>query len=95
MTTQLDVEIAVSPESEVIKAIEKFYTNNLDNKLGQDSDIDSFLEIIEDEKSHEDENDIQDLIGLTEQAPVVKFTNHIIAMILDTMEGLGSLRFYR
>ena len=93
--TQLDVEIAVSPESEVIKAIEKFYTNNLDNKLGQDSDIDSFLEIIEDEKSHEDENDIQDLIGLTEQAPVVKFTNHIIAMILDTMEGLGSLRFYR
>src|SRR5210317_2487790 len=62
--TQLDVEIAVSPESEVIKAIEKFYTNNLDNKLGQDSDIDSFLEIIEDEKSHEDENDIQNLIGL-------------------------------
>ena len=77
--TQLDVEIAVSPESEVIKAIEKFYTNNLDNKLGQDSDIDSFLEIIEDDKSHEDENDIQNLIGLTEQAPVVKFTNHIIA----------------
>ena len=77
--TQLDVEIAVSPESEVIKAIEKFYTNNLDNKLGQDSDIDSFLEIIENEKSHEDENDIQNLIGLTEQAPVVKFTNHIIA----------------
>ena len=77
--TALDIEIAVSPESEVAVALEKHYTNNLDNKLAQDSDIDSFLEVIEDEKSSEEENDIQNLIVLTEQAPVVKFTNHIIA----------------
>jgi type IV pilus assembly protein PilB len=77
--TALDVVIAVSPESEVIAALEKNYTNNLDSKLSEDSDIDSFLEVIEDEKSSEEENDIQNLIVLTEQAPVVKFTNHIIA----------------
>ena len=77
--TALDVVIAVSPESEVIAALEKNYTNNLDSKLSEDSDIDSFMEVIEDEKSSEEENDIQNLIVLTEQAPVVKFTNHIIA----------------
>ncbi|MEN8232587.1 MAG: GspE/PulE family protein [Thermodesulfobacteriota bacterium] len=77
--TALDVEIAVSPESEVIAAIERFYTNNLDSKLSQDAEIDAFLEVIADEKAPEEENDIQNLIVLTEQAPVVKFTNHIIA----------------
>ena len=77
--TQLDVGIAVAPESEVVVAIEKYYTNNIDSNLSEDSDIDAFLEVIEDEKSHEEEDDIQNLIGLTEQAPVVKFTNHIIA----------------
>jgi type IV pilus assembly protein PilB len=77
--TALDVEIAVSPESEVIAAIERFYTNNLDSKLSEDAEIDAFLEVITDEKSPEEENDIQNLIVLTEQAPVVKFTNHIIA----------------
>ncbi|MFC1843515.1 GspE/PulE family protein [Thermodesulfobacteriota bacterium] len=77
--TALDVEIAISPESEVIKALEKHYTNNLDTKLAADSDIDAFLEVIADEKATEEENDIQNLIVLTEQAPVVKFTNHIIA----------------
>jgi type IV pilus assembly protein PilB len=77
--TQLDVGIAVAPESEVLFAIEKYYTNNLDSKLSEDSDIDAFLEIVEEEKAHDDDEDIQNLIGLTEQAPVVKFTNHIIA----------------
>jgi len=77
--THLDVEVAVSPENEIVAAIEKYYTNNLDSKLAEDSDIDSFLEVIEDEKNQDDENDIQNLIGLTEQAPVVKFTNHILA----------------
>jgi type IV pilus assembly protein PilB len=77
--THLDVEVAVSPENEIVAAVEKHYTQNLDSRLAEDSDIDSFLEVIEDEKSHEEDNDIQNLIGLTEQAPVVKFTNHIIA----------------
>lgn len=77
--TELEIEIVVSPESEVAAAIEKYYTNSLEGKLAEDSDIDAFLEVIEDEKSPEEENDLQNLIGLTEQAPVVKFTNHIIA----------------
>ncbi len=77
--TQLDVNIAVSPESEVVSAIDKYYTSNLDSKLSEDSDIDAFLEVVEDEIGHEDDDDIQNLIGLTEQAPVVKFTNHILA----------------
>ncbi len=77
--TQLNVGIAVAPESEVFAAIEKHYINNVDDKLVDERDIDAFLEIIEDEIGADEDEDIQDLIGLTEQAPVVKFTNHIIA----------------
>jgi type IV pilus assembly protein PilB len=77
--TQLDIGIAVAPESEVLAAIDKYYTNNLNDVLPDDTDIDAFLEIIEDDKNQDEEDDIQNLIGLTEQAPVVKFTNHIIA----------------
>jgi type IV pilus assembly protein PilB len=77
--TQLDVSVVVSPESEVVSAIEKYYTNNLNSNLSEDSDIDAFLEVVEEEKSHDEDDDLQNLIGLTEQAPVVKFTNHIIA----------------
>ena len=73
--TQMDVEIAVAPETEVVEVIEKLYTNGIDENFADD--IDSFLEVIEEEKVEDD--DIQNLIGLTEQAPVVKFTNHIIA----------------
>ena len=77
--TQLDVGIAVSPESEVVSAIDRYYTSNIDSNLSEDADIDAFLEVLEDERSPDDDDDIQNLIGLTEQAPVVKFTNHIIA----------------
>jgi len=78
--TQLDVAIAVAPESEVNAAIDKYYVNNVNNTLADEKDIDAFLEVIQDDKSVvDDEEDIQNLIGLTEQAPVVKFTNHIIA----------------
>ena len=77
--TQLDIEIAVAPESQMRKAIEKYYVNNVKSKIREDKDIDSFLEVIADEKVTDDDDDIQNLIGLTEQAPVVKFTNHIIA----------------
>ena len=77
--TQLDVSIAVAPESQVRRAVDKYYINNVKGKLAEDKDIDAFLEIIEDERISDDEDDIQNLIGLTAQAPVVKFTNHIIA----------------
>jgi type IV pilus assembly protein PilB len=73
--TQMDVEIAVAPETEVQELIEKLYSNGVDEDFAED--IDSFLEVIEEERLEED--DVQNLIGLTEQAPVVKFTNHIIA----------------
>jgi type IV pilus assembly protein PilB len=72
--TQMDVEIAVAPETEVMEVVEKFYTNGIDEDF---DDIDGFLEVIEEERVEDD--DVQNLIGLTEQAPVVKFTNHIIA----------------
>ncbi len=76
--TQLNVGIAVAPESEVRDAIDKYYVNAL-NGFTSEKDIDAFLEVIEDERTIEEDEDIQSLIGLTEQAPVVKFTNHIIA----------------
>ena len=77
--TQLDIEIAVAPESQMRKAIEKYYIDNVNSKISEDKDIDAFLEVIADEKISDDEDDIQNLFELTEQAPVVKFTNHIIA----------------
>jgi type IV pilus assembly protein PilB len=77
--TQLDVDIVVAPESEVRGALDKYYINNVDSNLADEKDIDAFLEIIEDERGLDDVEDIQNLIGITEQAPVVKFTNHIIA----------------
>jgi type IV pilus assembly protein PilB len=76
--TQLDVDIAVAPEREVRNALDKYY-NNVDADLAAEKDIDAFLEVLEDERVADDDEDIQNLIGLTEQAPVVKFTNHIIA----------------
>jgi type IV pilus assembly protein PilB len=77
--TQLDVDIAVAPENEVRTALDKYYINNVEGNLAEEKDIDAFLEVIEDERVPDDEEDIQNLLGLTEQAPVVKFTNHIIA----------------
>jgi len=77
--THLDVGIAVAPESEVRDAIERYYTNNLQSNVHEDAEIDAFLEIVEEDKIGDDDDDIQNLIGLTEKAPVVKFTNHIIA----------------
>jgi len=77
--TQYDVGIAVAPETEVQEAIERLYTNNLARNVHEDAEIDAFLEIIEENKTVDEDEDIQNLIGLTEQAPVVKFTNHIIA----------------
>jgi len=77
--THLDVGIAVAPESEVRDAIERYYTNNLQSNVQEDAEIDAFLEIVEEDKIGDDDDDIQNLIGLTEKAPVVKFTNHIIA----------------
>ena len=80
--TQLDIDIAVAPEGQVRKAIEKYYVNNVNTNLAENKDVDAFLEVISDENvadGADGEDDIQNLIGLTEQAPVVKFTNHIIA----------------
>jgi len=77
--TQLDVEVAVAPESEVRAAIDKYYVNTINKDLADARDIDAYLEVIHDEKGFDEDEDIQNLIGLSEQAPVVKFTNHIIA----------------
>ena len=41
--TQLDVGIAVAPESEVFAAIEKHYINNVDEKLVDEKDIDAIM----------------------------------------------------
>ncbi len=77
--TQLDIDIAVAPESEVRVAVDKYYINNVDSSLANEKDMDAFLEVLEDERITDDDEDVQSLIGLSEQAPVVKFTNHIIA----------------
>ena len=73
--TQMDVDIAVAPESEVQQIVAENYMNGVDADFAED--IDTLLEVIEEERI--DDDDVQNLIGLTEQAPVVKFTNHTLA----------------
>ena len=77
--TQLDVDIAVAPESEVNDAINRYYSDNVAYDLSDRKNIDAFLEVVEDGAGADEDENIQNLIGLTEQAPVVRFTNHIIA----------------
>ncbi len=76
--TSLSGATAIST-SKLVIAIDKYYINNVDTELADARDIDTFLEVIEEEKGFDDDEDLQNLIGLTEQAPVVKFTNHILA----------------
>ena len=73
--TQMDVDIAVAPESEVQQVVAENYINGVDADFAED--IDTLLEVIEEERI--DDDDVQNLIGLTEEAPVVKFTNHTLA----------------
>jgi type IV pilus assembly protein PilB len=78
--TQMPISVAVTTESDVLEAIERFYPKKaLEENLGSSPGPEEGIEII---KSKEvDESDIKDpqkMLALTERAPVVRFTASIL-----------------
>jgi len=79
--TQKRIHIAIAPEGEILKAIEKYYPKkDLEKDLNSGAPIDEGIEIIQKkDKEEKDLTDVQDILDLTERPPVVRFTNAIIA----------------
>ncbi len=72
--TQMNIFVTIAPQGDIIGAINKFYPRrNIDRDFGLTNDIEIVGHVDEKEKN------VQDLINLTEQPPVVRFTNTILA----------------
>lgn len=81
--TQMPVEIAVASQEDVLRAIGRYYPRkDLERELGSGPDMGGELEILHQRKEVEDKDpkgkDIEDILDLTERAPVVRFTNAIL-----------------
>jgi len=79
--TQKRINIAIAPEGDILKAIERYYPNeDLEKDLSSGLTLDEGIEIIQQkDKEEKDLTNIQDILDLTERPPVVRFTNSIIA----------------
>ncbi len=79
--TQKRIHIAISPEKDILKAIERYYPNkDLEKDLASGPAIDDGIEIVQRKDMEEkDLTDIQEMLDLTERPPVVRFTNAVIA----------------
>ncbi|MFZ3047413.1 MAG: ATPase, T2SS/T4P/T4SS family [Desulfatirhabdiaceae bacterium] len=76
--TRMPIFVTVAPQGEILSAIHKYYPRRgLDQELGPDMGMTEGLEIVSQTK--EKEQNVQDLLNLTELPPVVRFTNSIIA----------------
>jgi type IV pilus assembly protein PilB len=76
--TGLDVSMAVSPESEMISALARHYPKGeLDRGADNWPNIEESLEVVKTVES--DDPDEQELLKLTHMAPVVRFSNAILA----------------
>jgi len=81
--TKLNVSPALSSPEAVIEAIEKYYGEEVeieDQNVGNE-DLQDILEVIEAEEDQElsgEEQSVQDLEKLAEEAPVVKMTNMVL-----------------
>lgn len=76
--TQMSIFVTVAPQSDIQSAIQKFYPRqSLDLKLGPDAGFSENIEIVGHAK--EKDHNVQDLLNLTEQPPVVRFTNTVLA----------------
>ena len=76
--TQSQIEVAVVPEGDVLDAIGRHYPKkDLKKKLDSGPDIDGGIEIIQEKDA--DDIEAQELLGLTELQPIVKFTNSLLA----------------
>jgi type IV pilus assembly protein PilB len=76
--TQMSIFVTVASQSDILSAIQKFYPmKSLDRELGPDMGFSENVEIVGQAK--EKEHNVQDLLNLTEQPPVVRFTNTVLA----------------
>jgi type IV pilus assembly protein PilB len=76
--TGLDIIVAVAPESEMIAALGRHYPkHDLERNFGAGSIIDGNFEVIQ--SAEAEEEDDQELLKLTNQAPVVRLANAILA----------------
>jgi type IV pilus assembly protein PilB len=76
--TRMPIFVTVAPQGEILSAIHKYYPRRgLDQELGPDMGMTEGLEIVS--QTREKEQNVQDLLNLTELPPVVRFTNSIIA----------------
>ena len=79
--TQKRIHIAISPEKDIMEAIERHYPKKgLERDLDAGPAIDEGIEIVQRKEVEEkDLTDIQEILDLTERPPVVRFTNAVIA----------------
>lgn len=76
--TQMKLFLAVAPQSDILSAIGRSYPRkSLESELGPDLGLSERVEIVGQIK--EKEQNVQDLLNLTEQPPVVRFTNTVLA----------------
>lgn len=74
---QMPIFITVAPESDIIAAIHRHYPRKLEQEIAPDFGLTDGLEILSHAK--EQEQNVQDLLNLTELPPVVRFTNSVLA----------------
>jgi type IV pilus assembly protein PilB len=79
--TQKRISIAIAPEDDILRAIEKYYPKkDLERDLNSGPALDEGVEIIQRKEKEEKElTDVQDILDLTERPPVVRLTNAVIA----------------
>ncbi|MDO9109895.1 MAG: ATPase, T2SS/T4P/T4SS family [Desulfatirhabdiaceae bacterium] len=82
--TQMSIFVTVAPQGDILSAIHRYYPRRgLDKDLGPDMGIAENLEIVEPVRAPEiwrpKEQNVQDLLNLTELPPVVRFTHTILA----------------
>lgn len=79
--TQKKILVAIAPECDILRAIEKYYPKrDLEKDLNSEPAMDEGIEIIQRKEMEEkDLTDIQEILALTERPPIVRFTSAVIA----------------
>ena len=76
--TGLDVSVAVATEEDILKAIDKHYSEDFDFEMFANVVPPAEVEVLADERE-ENEYDVDELIRQSEIAPIVRLTNAILA----------------
>lgn len=76
--TRMDIFVTIAPQSDILESIHKYHPKrNLEKELGPDMGLLDNIEFVGETK--EKEQNVQDLVNLTELPPVVRFTNSVLA----------------